>query len=96
MGEPAFRDCADPADLPLFAPVPVSRPGRIRSTFSLRADRSPPETRWMHHQRRRPLCWSEIRRTGRISHNRPDAWGPPGWVSIGRWWRGCARRHRNG
>ena len=41
MGEPAFRDCADPddpADLPLFAPVPVSRPGRIRSTFSLGAD----------------------------------------------------------
>jgi pilus assembly protein CpaF len=38
MGEPAFRDCADPADLPLFAPVPASRSGRIRSTFSLRTD----------------------------------------------------------
>ena len=33
MGEPAFRDCDDPADLPLFAPVPASRPGRVRSTF---------------------------------------------------------------
>ena len=38
MGEPAFRDCDDPADLPLFAPVPASRPGRVRSTFSMRID----------------------------------------------------------
>ena len=38
MGEPALRDCDDPADLPLFAPVPASRPGRLRSTFSMRLD----------------------------------------------------------
>ena len=38
MGEPALRDCDDPADLPLFAPVPGSRPGRVRSTFSMHLD----------------------------------------------------------
>jgi hypothetical protein len=38
MGEPAFRDSDDPADLPLFTTVPTGRPGRVRSTFSMRID----------------------------------------------------------
>ena len=42
MGEPAFRDSDDPADLPLFAARPASRPGRVRSTFSMRSTRPPP------------------------------------------------------
>ena len=38
MGEPTFRDSDDPADLPLFTTVPTGRPGRVRSTFSMRID----------------------------------------------------------
>jgi hypothetical protein len=74
MGEPALRDCDDPADLPLFAPVPASRPGRVRSTFSMRLD--PAATKddvQTSQRRRRPPCWSRIRRLGGISRTGPDA-----------------------
>jgi pilus assembly protein CpaF len=38
MAEQAFHDSDDPADLPLFTQVPSTRPGRVRSTFSMRND----------------------------------------------------------
>ena len=36
MAEQAFHDSDDPADLPLFTQVLSTRPGRVRSTFSMR------------------------------------------------------------
>ena len=38
MAEQAFHNSDDPADLPLFATAPAPRPGRVRSTFSMRID----------------------------------------------------------
>ena len=38
MAEQAFHDNDDPADLPLFTQVLSTRPGRVRSTFSMRND----------------------------------------------------------
>jgi Flp pilus assembly CpaF family ATPase len=38
MAEQAFRDSDDPTDLPLFTQVLSPRPGRVRSTFSMRND----------------------------------------------------------
>ena len=38
MAEQAFHNSDDPADLPLFATARAPRPGRVRSTFSMRSD----------------------------------------------------------
>jgi pilus assembly protein CpaF len=38
MTEQAFHDSDDPADLPLFTQLLSTRPGRVRSTFSMRND----------------------------------------------------------
>jgi pilus assembly protein CpaF len=38
MAEQAFHDSDDPADLPLFTQLLSTRPGRVRSTFSMRND----------------------------------------------------------
>jgi pilus assembly protein CpaF len=78
MVEQAFRDSDDPADLPLFAAAPAPRPGRVRSTFSLRIDpvtgrddgeasaASPPEAFLVRNP---PQAWGQPhrdRRMGRI------------------------------
>jgi pilus assembly protein CpaF len=79
MGEPALRDCDDPADLPLFAPVPASRPGRVRSTFSMRLDpaatrddvqtsaASPPAALLVKNP---PPGWDQPHRDGRLGRSR--------------------------
>ena len=95
MAEQAFHDSDDPADLPLFTQVLSTRPGRVRSTFSMRSN-NPVASREDLTEAVSPrghLSGHEGAAGAGVSR-RPVAGGASGWT--GRWWRGCGRRRRSG
>jgi pilus assembly protein CpaF len=69
MVEPAFHNSANLAELPLFAPVPASRPGRVRSTFSMRIDPVTTEDDVKTSAASRPEAF--------LVKNPPEGWGEP-------------------
>ena len=96
MAEQAFRDSDDPADLPLFAPAPAPRPGRVRSTFSMRIDPVATRDDGEASAASPPDAFAGQECAAGVGSAAPAGRlaGGSGWT--GRWWRGCERRHRNG